>query len=85
MGNPFDVLQTELLEIKQMLNEMVKQTGAQESEKRNAVDRVKAAEYLGVSPGTIDNLTKSGRLKPFYAGAAKRYTYAELDRFTQQQ
>lgn len=45
------------------------------------VDRLKAALVLGVSPGTIDNLRRSGDLPSVKIGARRLFDRADLRRF----
>lgn len=45
------------------------------------VDRLKAALVLGVSPGTIDNLRKSGDLPSVKIGTRRLFDMADLRRF----
>lgn len=49
--------------------------------KKLALSRSEAAEALGVSPITIDRLTKRGLLKPSRATRRPLYSIPELERF----
>lgn len=49
--------------------------------KKLALGRSEAAEALGVSPITIDRLTKRGLLKPSRATRRPLYSIPELERF----
>ena len=49
--------------------------------KRIALSRTEAAQCLGVSPITIDRLTKRGLLKPSRATRRPLYSIPELERF----
>ncbi len=44
-------------------------------------NRREAGALLSVSPGTIDNMVKDGRLHPVYVGRLPRFTRQELERF----
>ena len=46
-----------------------------------AYNRLEAAEILGVSPVTVDRLTKRGLLIPSRATRRPLYTIEELERF----
>jgi hypothetical protein len=46
-----------------------------------ALTRVEAAEIIGVSPATIDRLTKRGLLNPSRATRRPIYALSELERF----
>lgn len=46
-----------------------------------ALTRAEAAEAIGVSPITIDRLTKRGLLKPSRATRRPLYSVKELERF----
>ena len=45
------------------------------------VDRLKAGLVLGVSPGTIDNLRRSGELPSVKIGTRRLFDMADLRRF----
>ena len=45
------------------------------------VDRLNAAQALGVSPGTIDNLRRSGELPSVKIGTRRLFDMADLRRF----
>jgi excisionase family DNA binding protein len=45
------------------------------------VDRLEAAQALGVSPGTIDNLRRSGELPSVKIGTRRLFDMADLRRF----
>ncbi len=47
------------------------------------VDRRQAAELLGVSPGTIDNLRLRGELPSVKIGARRLYDVEDLRRFVE--
>jgi predicted urease superfamily metal-dependent hydrolase len=51
------------------------------SEPRYAFTRIEAARVLGVSPATIDRLTKRGLLHPIRAIYRPLYSSEELQRF----
>jgi len=46
-----------------------------------ALNRVEAAEALGLSPATIDRLTLRGLLRPSRATRRPMYSVKELERF----
>ena len=46
-----------------------------------ALNRIEAAEALGLSPATIDRLTLRGLLRPSRATRRPMYSVAELERF----
>lgn len=46
-----------------------------------AFNRIEAAEVLGVSPSTVDRLTKRGLLRPSRAIGRPLYSLKELERF----
>jgi excisionase family DNA binding protein len=48
---------------------------------RLLVDRLEAAQALGVSPGTIDNLRRSGELPSVKIGTRRLFDMADLRRF----
>lgn len=48
---------------------------------RLLVDRLAAADALGVSPGTIDNLRRSGELPSVKIGTRRLFDMADLRRF----
>jgi DNA-binding transcriptional MerR regulator len=48
---------------------------------RLALTRTQAAEALGVSPVTIDRLTKRGLLRPSRATRRPLYAVSEIERF----
>lgn len=48
---------------------------------RRMVDRAGAADYLGVSPSTIDTWARAGRITRRRFGGVVRYDVADLDRF----
>jgi DNA-binding transcriptional MerR regulator len=52
-----------------------------DSLKRLAFTRTEAAQKLGVSPITVDRLTKRGLLRPSRATRRPLYSEAELIRF----
>jgi len=43
--------------------------------------RRQAAQWLGVSQSTVDNMARDGRLKPIHIGRSVRFPVAELERF----
>jgi DNA-binding transcriptional MerR regulator len=51
------------------------------SGQRLAFTRTQAAEALGVSPVTIDRLTKRGLLRPSRATRRPLYAVSEIERF----
>lgn len=51
------------------------------SGQRLAFTRTQAAEALGVSPVTIDRLTKRGLLRPSRATRRPLYAISEIERF----
>jgi predicted urease superfamily metal-dependent hydrolase len=48
---------------------------------RHAYTRVEAAKALGLSPATVDRLTKRGLLRPSRATRRPMYSVAEIERF----
>ena len=50
-----------------------------------AFSRTAAAEYLGVSPSTIDRLRTQGRLKSFGEGQGRRFRKRTLDRYMEEE
>lgn len=48
---------------------------------RLLMDRLEAAQALGVSPGTIDNLRRSGELPSVKIGTRRLFDMADLHRF----
>lgn len=48
---------------------------------RLAFTRVEAASFLGLSPATLDRLTKRGMLRPSRATRRPLYTRTDLERF----
>ena len=54
---------------------------AAENQQRLALTRTQAAEALGVSPVTIDRLTKRGLLRPSRATRRPLYAVSEIERF----
>jgi DNA-binding transcriptional MerR regulator len=48
---------------------------------RYAYTRVEAAKVLGLSPATVDRLTKRGLLRPSRATRRPLYSLAEIERF----
>ncbi len=48
------------------------------------VDRLKAGQALGVSPGTIDNLRRSGELPSVKIGTRRLFDMADLRRFIEE-
>ena len=48
------------------------------------VDRLNAAQALGVSPGTIDNLRRSGELPSVKIGTRRLFDMADLRRFIEE-
>jgi excisionase family DNA binding protein len=48
---------------------------------RLLVDRLEAAQALGISPGTIDNLRRSGELPSVKIGTRRLFDMADLRRF----
>jgi hypothetical protein len=48
---------------------------------RLALTRVEASKFLGISPATIDRLTKRGLLRPSRATRRPLYALTELQRF----
>ena len=48
---------------------------------RLLVDRLEAAQALGVSPGTIDNLRRRGELPSVKIGTRRLFDMADLRRF----
>jgi len=48
---------------------------------RCAYTRIEAARMLGLSPATVDRLTKRGLLRPSRATRRPLYSEAELQRF----
>ncbi|MDX2080725.1 MAG: helix-turn-helix domain-containing protein [Terrimicrobiaceae bacterium] len=53
----------------------------QDITRRLALNRVEAARLLGLSPATIDRLTKRGLLRPSRAVRRPLYHVEELERF----
>jgi len=51
---------------------------------RLLVDRLEAAQALGVSPGTIDNLRRSGELPSVKIGTRRLFDVADLRRFIEE-
>ena len=45
------------------------------------VDRLEAAQALSISPGTIDNLRRSGQLPSVKIGTRRLFDVADLRRF----
>ncbi len=60
---------------------MVARMTTQDIPNRLALSRVEAAELLGLSPATIDRLTKRNLLRPCRATRRPIYALAELHRF----
>ena len=48
---------------------------------RYAYTRIEAAKALGLSPATVDRLTKRGLLRPSRATRRPMYSVAEIERF----
>jgi len=46
-----------------------------------ALNRIEAADAIGVSPATIDRLTKRGLLRPCRATRRPLYAVKEIERF----
>lgn len=90
MENPFEVITTRISRLENMIVRLTsiiegaRPANAQEApshDRRTPATRKLAAEYLGVSVGTVDNLVKSNQLKPTRVGRTVRFRWEELDRF----
>ena len=89
MENPFELLDARLQRIEAALDRLTAAVGAlpQQPEqsathdRRTPATRQTAAEYLGVSMGTIDNLVRSKQLKSCKVGRAIRFRWEALDEF----
>jgi excisionase family DNA binding protein len=56
----------------------------QQARIRLLVDRLEAAQALGVSSGTIDNLRRSGELPSVKIGTRRLFDMADLRRFIEE-
>lgn len=89
MENPFEVITTKISRLENMivrLTNIIEEARPNTHEltshdRRTPATRKLAAEYLGVSVGTVDNLVRSKQLKPTRVGRTVRFRWEELDRF----
>ena|GEM_PF-1451551 len=90
MENPFDVLERRISGVESLLHRVINLMEVKSENAPNqsiAHDRKKpatreiAAEYLGVSTGTVDNLVRSKQLKVCRVGKAVRFRWEALDEF----
>lgn len=89
MENPFETLNNRIDRLEKMLAHILSLIEAlpdarQEldtHDRRKPATREKAAEYLGISVGTVDNLVRSKQLKATRIGKAVRFRWEALDDF----
>jgi len=92
MENPFEILNSRIQHLEDMLSALttlVQSSSLPQQQQPITYDRRKpatreiAAEYLGVSMGTVDNLVRSKQLKVCKVGNAVRFRWEALDEFIQ--
>lgn len=84
MCNPFETIEASLNEIKESLRILSEQIGSFthiSSNDKPLATRKQAADFLGISVGTIINLEKSNQLKPIRIGKSVRHDWDQLNDF----
>ena len=88
MTNPFEALADRIDRVEMMVSKVLEALDrlpagneVEAHDRRTPATRQTAAEYLGVSMGTIDNLVRSKQLKSCKVGRAIRFRWEALDEF----
>lgn len=90
MENPFETLSSKLNNLETMVLRLtnlmeearpIQVSDSIQHDRRKPATREIAAEYLGVSVGTVDNLVRSKQLKACRVGKAVRFRWESLDEF----
>ncbi|WP_262247012.1 helix-turn-helix domain-containing protein [Parapedobacter soli] len=87
--NPFEAIDQRIGRLESMMATLIdltksqarQQPAEQLHDRRKPATREIAAEYLGVSVGTVDNLVRSKQLKACRVGKAVRFRWEALDEF----
>lgn len=90
MENPFEILNDRITRLEAMMAKTIALIEALHDQqpqqpatydRRKPATRMLAADYLGVSVGTVDNLVRSNQLKSCKVGKAVRFRWESLDEF----
>lgn len=89
IANPFESIDQRIGRLENMMATLIDLTKNQASyrpaeqlhDRKKPATREIAAEYLGVSVGTVDNLVRSKQLKVCKVGKAVRFRWEALDDF----
>lgn len=90
MQNPFEVLERRIARQEDMLSKIFEFLTTQSEEpsaKQGVIDKSKiatretAAEYLGLSVRSVDNLVASKQIKSTRIGKSVRFRWQDLDEF----
>jgi len=91
MTNPFDVIVDRIDRVEslifrieghiKLLSQSVNEAPSNVEDRNTPATRSKAAEYLGLSRSTIDQLVRSKQLKVTKIGRAVRFQWSDLDAF----
>lgn len=79
MENPFKMLVDKLEALEVKIDELREQGQQSEEDPDRLINKKEAANLLGVSVSTIDNMRRDGFLIPYRFGKAVRFRLSDLD------